>query len=98
MAGEEALKNGSEKFCRTADAQSIIKEAILGISPSNIKTIFIMSKRARESSKITSPGSGSGLNHTLDVISPEPKKRYIFGYRLLKIQVTKAVPIENLNL
>ena len=57
-----------------------------------------MSKRVRESSKITSRGSGSGLNHTLDVISPEPKKRYIFGYRLLKIQVTKAVPIENLNL
>ena len=57
-----------------------------------------MSKRVRERTKVASSGCGSDSNHVLDVISPEPKKRYIFGYRLLKFQVSNLVPVKNLSL
>jgi hypothetical protein len=58
----------------------------------------MMSKRVRERTKVASIGGGSDSNHVLDIFSPEPKKRYVFGCHLLKIQVSNLCPIKNLSL
>ena len=88
----EKSENGVRKHHWTADGKTTIDFAIHGIRPSKFISILVMSKRIRERAKDISPGSGSDLNHILDVVSPEPQKRYIFGNQLLKIQVSVAIP------
>ena len=85
-------------YRRSANAPSIIEEAIAEIKLRKFKSASLMSQRFRGCTEVVSPGPGNSSNRSLEVSTPDPKKRYIFGYHLPKTQVKLSIPIQNLSL